>query len=374
MSGNGGGVYEGSGAAITPALIMQMIYYEQLSALDEFFGLTYDSMLSRYRDKVSNLSTSLAREFQNTNSGKMIEMQSKAPDERSEYVKKMPELRSELNTYHFQNKEGEPLLLVFTETDVKQEILLEQFKHMDFSNNNNFSKNFEMKSGVLLENKNGQYRLIESDKANLGKMNSYGIVNNDFAITPGENEEVLVFSSELHTSLEKNNQNELTENDLESVFENSLVAFGNSKQQIEKREIVDESIEFSDILVGYNNDFQNNSFVPFYISHTSEIPKNKNLQIYYEAYNFAAHESDPANIEITYRVQKNRNGLFSIFGKKDTQTSVTIFKNLNGKILEELLEIETNDLKAGDYSLQVTVMDNQNDISATFDKPFKISD
>ncbi|MDX1672573.1 MAG: GWxTD domain-containing protein, partial [Balneolaceae bacterium] len=77
---------------ITPALILQMMYYEQFSALDHYFGDAYGRMLSRYLDLNSRIPFSLTREFEQVNENDLIQRRSKAPEEISVYQRNISEI------------------------------------------------------------------------------------------------------------------------------------------------------------------------------------------------------------------------------------------------------------------------------------------
>jgi GWxTD domain-containing protein len=362
------------GRVITPAILLQLMYYEQLSAVDRIFGMAYDNMASRYYDYTTPLSMSLAMENRSTNRGEMLRMQSYMPQEKSEYEQKVNNINLDIFPYRFLNEYNKPVTLFFVRSNPFTSIIT------DFNLNR---ENYELmgKDDLQLvythhllvydEDWEMKYRLKSTPTINSQIMSRNYNVSTLFSI-PFQEQENITISSEL---INQNREEDFIGNISSKNFDPKLIALGKVKTK-HLDPISEKDFDLSDVILGYNLMSESSYEFPFYIRHDKEIPVNNNLVAYFEIYNTALSEqSGNSEITIEYEILTKRPRLIgAIFGKTKTNTTLKINKQGNDKIYKELIEIESEKFKTGNYILRITVTDKVTGEKSTREVDFSVSD
>ena len=355
---------------ITPAVLLQMMYYEQLSAVDDFFGITYNRMASRFLDYGTGLSVSLALENRNSNRGELLRWQSEMPQEISEYDKKINSIELNVYPYRFLNEYNKPVTLFFVRSNPFVS-LINNFQ----VNRESYSEMRENDQGLQLaynhylqvydKDWNLKYRLHSSPEINTQVMSKNFKVGTLFSI-PYQPDEEIIISSELNNDLS-------TGSGLENDFDPDLIAMGKAERK-HLKPLSSNEFDASDIVIGYN--IRNNSDYqfPFIISHEKEIPVNQNLAVYYEIYNtMYDNAEDKSSISVEYEIKTKRPKLIgAIFGKTKTNTTLRISKDSNDRMFKELIEIESEKLKPGKYILELRIRDRVANKVITKELDFKV--
>ena len=334
----------------TPAIIMQLMYYEQLSALDYFFGNRYDRMVSRYMDQTSGLSMSLAREFQNTNTGSMIELRRLAPVEQTAIDDKIFAVNLNAHGYNFLNEEAQPYKKYFVSADIGDAAEYDQVLS-GRSFNNQFMHRYKLILGMI--SRSDEYGIIYKDSIEVPgsvlQTNKYYT----FDIPTKNNNEKIVVASELRDKYEEAESRAADD----SPFLASLKANGTLELEPGLKDFGTEEIQVSDIIFGYSSEKSNNEFLDFIISHEKEVPAGSDLNVYYEIYNFNKEANEKALYEVTYDIVKDSGKILGLFkGKKSAGTgSVTTTVETFDKVSRQNIEIETAGIKAGKYMLNMEI-------------------
>ena len=121
----------GSGERISPALVLQFMYYRQLASLDHYFNARYDEMLNRYMDVTTPVSRSLARQFQQTNSSQLLIANSRAPEEYSAGNDEMFDIGTSIYAYRFYDEELAPEVRLYFQENVEQAVSFDQLQEVN---------------------------------------------------------------------------------------------------------------------------------------------------------------------------------------------------------------------------------------------------
>lgn len=338
--------------SITPALLFQIMYYEQFAAIDEYFGNAYENMLSTYSDRSARISKSLVRQFESSNSGRLIAIQRSAPDKFSQDANGLMSLSLDSHHYRFLNENNEPYVKIFAITDASDAILYNQLAQENRITQNPL-KNYQLRTGVLALNGDEEKpTLIQEDDTP---------VRTSMDVTP---------HSIFDVKYEKNDdrllkiagqliEEDSTENTFhqESSFEESTRALA-SKDISVPESLNTNEIEISDIIIGYpwNGEHKKQEFVPFKISHDYTIPEGRNLNLYYEIYNLEENENGNARFKLNYQV-KEESRFFDFLRKTEDPITVTLENEIPTDRYEQVLEIETSDFEPGTYNLNFSIED-----------------
>jgi hypothetical protein len=113
-------------------------------------------------------------------------------------------------------------------------------------------------------------------------------------------------------------------------------------------------MQVSDLFVGFQlqDEIQTNRYLPFKVVNDRQIPINENLVIGFEVYNLKKNSSGVAGFQIDYELIPKRRSLFS--GRNSDEFSLSLSFETGNNRFAENIEIETADLKAGEYDLNMT--------------------
>ncbi|NBC04575.1 MAG: GWxTD domain-containing protein, partial [Bacteroidetes bacterium] len=112
-------------AGITPALILQLLYYEQLALVDEFFAQRLNELQKRILDQGIDAFQGMDLAFQ-TESQQIINQQvNKAPVHKSTYADLIPQIPLSVYQYRFLSDSLEPEILTFVESSAQEAFLID---------------------------------------------------------------------------------------------------------------------------------------------------------------------------------------------------------------------------------------------------------
>lgn len=347
---------------ISPALILQLMYYDQLAALDEYFGKSYNEMMDRYADKSNELKSGLAREFGTMFGDKLLHIQSAAPPEKSEYADEVLSIPVDNYGYRFINENDEPYFKIFSVSDFKEAAYYDLLKETN-TLRTEIANRYLMISGYQLRNNEDKSTGKKTVQRNINSLDQLVSV---FDIPYENASQSVVISHELHK------QNEMKENSIASntAFPRSLKGLNNSLIELPEP-LNTEKLIMSDVILGYSRDeagvnqssFGNSDSLNFNIAYEREIPVDADLVLYYELYNLKP-EGTSELAEYSFRYSIKREG--RIFRRNDDdQISITINNTATGERDENILTIDTSDFGEGEYELLIEITDRHSESEFT---------
>jgi len=349
----------GSGEIVPPALVLQLMYYRQLSTVDDYFGMQYDNMMNRYMSTASRLSRSIAREFQHLNAAQIVRRQAQAPSERSSHINSIFSIDSDLYAYRFFDEEMEPELRVYLDTNPEEAIHYDELRRHNRIDDIKF-ENFEIINRLNVINGSDEKLGARIDTVQL--FTGLSIVADPLelnVIQIPHTDEVTKLGSEfeLHNRLEYENPSI----DEQSTFKKHLRGMGTAETVV-KPVLESDSFISSDVILGYSYiDEEGESALT--ISHNRKIPRNSNLNFYYEAYNLPQKDDGLYSFNLTYEIERKRSWLGRAirFGRS-SGPSITIENTEDKPRFSQMLEIISEELDKGDYKLNLTFMNAEGEV------------
>jgi GWxTD domain-containing protein len=342
---------------ITPALILQLMYYDQFAAFDDYFGRAYNEMMDRFIDMASTPNTNmrgLAREFGTIYGTKLIQNQSAAPLEKSEQKDEILPLPSENYTYRFLDENNNPYLRTYSVINLEKAVyydLLKETNSLQADMNNRYA----LLSGYLLkdENNNDVDKHIERRT-----ISSPGQTVNFLEIPYQSELQAVTLSHELHKS------NEINDSTISSNTAYSKSLKGLSNYTIDLPEpLGSDELALSDLIIGYSYSSDDYNYsgdsLNFTIAHDKDIPQDADINLYYELYNLEPGNNGVSDFTFHYSIhEKSSRRFLGIFKRRpDDEISITINNSVAGNRYKNVLTIKTSTLEPGEYELDIEIED-----------------
>lgn len=334
---------------ITPALIMQLMYYRQFSALDPYFAEAFDKMNQRYRDVTTRIPSSLARQFENTNAGELLRLQSLPPRQMSSHQREKSTLPVEFYTYRFIDESNQPYYKVFVKSDVADAGYFDYLKKNN-SLSNDLWNNYSLRVGTQLLDNDRQVMNESQNYVSLNARNAEQVQSSFDLVQSGGGEQIRAAVA-LYDSTADSLQ--IAEDD---VFEAGLTAMGEASNDAPEP-LQLQGLEMGDIILGYGSTIGHTTdTIPFRIAHERVIPEGKSLKLYYEIYHLARNSDGISRFTFEYEISAITKTLF-IPKKEKSDLSITINNETDQSRFTNSLEIQTANLEPGKYELHITVRD-----------------
>lgn len=338
---------------ITPALILQMMYYRQLASLDFYFGNQYEEMLDRYMNTSIPLSRSLSRQFQQTSSARLLEAQAQAPEQRSAAETVLFDIAPAAFPYLFYDDELNPYFKIFFEEEVESAIAYEELRKVDDLDAIRYEE-YEITRTILLRNRGGeQSGIVRASSPVLKDPAAEAIAQNVIRVPVQEGMHQFEVYSELHNGSSEDGISE------QSTLRASLKGFGRQAARELREPGEHNGLFISDVIFGYHDPEAENSDL-FKIAHDGRIDAEEGIMFYYEAYNLPQDSDGLYSFTLTYRILRERSGLGRIFGSRYTgETSMTISNSSGIPRFAQLLEIVSEELQPGSYLLELSISSDE---------------
>lgn len=359
----------GSGEIIAPGLVLQLMYYRQLATVDDYFSSRYDEMMDRYMNTSMPLGKTISRQFQHINTARILRRQGGVPQQRSSQVDRIFSVNSELYSYRFLDEDMNPYLRVYLDADPEEAISYDELRRHNRVDDIAY-ENFEIVNRLRLYN--GAEESFATEIDTLPVQPDVISVTDPFSL----NMLLVAHDSELaklESNFELHNRNEYQDRSIseQSTFRNHLKGIGSTATDVPPR-LEAKGFVASDIILGYSIiDESGESTVT--ISHNGEIPKNRNLNLYYEAYNLPRNEDGLYSFTLDYEIKRDR----SWFGRairlgRSSGPSITIQNTEDRPRFSQMLEIVSEELSDGDYVLHLTFKDMEEQVLFSREVSFTI--
>ncbi len=351
-------------AGITPALILQLLYYEQLAQADDFFAQRLNELQKRILDQGIEAFQGMDLAFQ-TESQQIINQQmNKAPIETSTYADLIPQIPLNVYQYRFLSDSLEPEILTYIESSAQEAFLI------DYNRN-------EGRNLLLQENTEEPHNILEEktyyelNHNLLAYNNSWEVSVNrtdhpSLVLTRPTQDQVSTSAFwQSHTgrtfqsvSVELMNYNPNSESLFETPFPPALRGW--NKQLYRQPEPLGshpDTLEVSDLVLGFNHPSQKTAPFDFRVANNKRIPFGETLLLHFEVYNLMEQADGFTHFEMTYRilpVDEQGNIL-----RDQSEFVLTLNYTNETNTVKEDLEIETANLDPGFYELAVSIFDTE---------------
>lgn len=351
-------------AGITPALILQLLYYEQLAQVDDFFAQRLNELQTQILDQGIQAFQGMDLAFQ-TESQQIINQQvNKAPIQKSTFADLIPQIPLDVYQYRLLNDNLEPEIFTYVESSAQEAFLIDynrnegenllQQENVD-DGHNVFEEEtyYELNHNLLAYNNSWEVSLNRTDQPSL------------ILTRPTQNQVSTSFFKQPHTgktfqsvSVELMNYNPDSESLFETPFPPELRGW--NKQQYRQPEPLiahPDTLEVSDLVLGFNAPDEVTEPFDFKVANNKLIPFGETLLLHFEVYNLTEQADGFARFEMTYRIfpVNNQGQVLS----DQTEFVLTLNFTNEKSVAREDLEIETTELNPGVYELAVSILDTE---------------
>lgn len=360
---------------IRVGVVLQMMYYDQLSTVDAFFGDMAMAISSRLNERGS-ISKSLGEEFKTRSQLELNERRLRSPREKSEARESMRDIPVEARAYRLLGEDGKPMLAVFARSRPQQAYLVDYLYNYDsapVSNLGSLSPARREQARSRLDN----YRLIHQVRAYGPSWtpDTTSTVEAGIVLHPGERTltrhlvphtaagALLLVGAELHNR------------DAGSSYRGTAPSFppemrGSGTAQLRQPRPLTthpDSLEMGDLVLGYDMGPPEDQAgspdaagaFPFTVSHDQSIPAGKELVLHVEAYHLQQDENGITNFELSYQVLKPNTFMTWLRGDYRTTLELTLNQQTDTPRYEQNLQIKTRKLEPGDYLLRMQATDTR---------------
>lgn len=350
-------------AGITPALILQLLYYEQLAQVDDFFVQRLNELQTQILDQGIEAFQGMDLAFQ-TESQQIINQQvNKAPIQKSTYADLIPRIPLNVYQYRFLSDSLEPEILTYVESSAQEAFLI------DYNRSEGRSLlQTDLQEGYDILDKQTYYELNHNLQA---YNDSWEVLVNrtdepPLIITRPTTEQISTsafrqphFGKTFQSvSVELMNYNPDSETLFETPFPPELRGW--NKQQYRQPEPLkshSDTLEVSDLILGFNDGDNVTEPFSFKVANNKLIPFGETLLLHFEVYNLMEQADGFTHFEMTYRILPvNDQGQVLT---DQTEFVLTLNFTNETSVVKEDLEIETTQLNPGLYELVVSILDTE---------------
>jgi len=359
---------------VTPGMIIQYLYYEQLAGVDYFFAHRLSRFNNEYFRNEGNIK--YQGHFQSLEArGLTLENRNKAPSELSTYEKEFPAIPVEAYHYRLLDEWGRPVAATFLESRPVRAALADmisganRLQRSERDSAGASRPGYKLLHGVQVSTPQGEILSHNRQQA----ATFYGPeedrpVSSVFTIPYSESATQVVLYAELHTSGGGNDLHE------DTPFPNSLRGMGRLASSLpEPLESRPGRVEMGDLVLGYRmlEQAPEKVLFPFIVANDREIPAGEELALHIEIYNLEQAPDGIARFEIRYEVTPVR-AMEWLRGREDPPASLTLDQEVQGSRFVENLSIRTRELPPGKYRLQIETTDVVSGLQSVREIEFRV--
>ena len=354
-------------AGITPALMLQMLYYEQLSGVDAFFEQRLNSLRDRLLEQDRDVYTGLDVEFREESADLINQQALQAPQQLSTIKSRIPLVPVSVYQYRFLDEDKVPILITFVESEPREAFMIDFSRNRADTTSLSTIQQSDDITGLLpnyevrhsLQTYNNNWELADRRTASP----AFQIQSTPFR--PGATS---YFQSDHTGRAHRSASAEVINSDrssqgpaFETPYPESIRGLG-SVHYREPAPLLSnpDSLQVADLVLGYgieneNENITGQSLFPFYVANNQTIPWQETLALHFEVYNLEVQPNGFSTFELTYQIlpidEKGR------VLTDQTEFVLTLSFITEENRLTENLEIETADLMPGLYELRVQISD-----------------
>lgn len=369
-------------AGLTPALMLQMLYYEQLSNIDPFFEQRLNSLRDMVLEQEREVYGGLDAEFRKESAELIQQQELQAPRQLSTIEAKIPSVPVNVYQYRFLDEGQSPVLVTFIESDPREAFMIDFTRNRIDTVSLNMIQRAEDISEILpqyqlqhsLQTYNDNWELTDRKTDNP----NFSIQRNPFQAGAST-----VFQSD-HThraqrsaSAEIKNTDKSTQGPaFDTPYPESIRGLGS----VHYREPTPlsanpDSLQVADLVLGYgidSDEVSEEKMFPFFVANSQTIPWQETLALHFEVYNLEVQSNGFSRFELTYRILPvDESGRVLT---DQTEFILTLNFTSEESRLVENLEIETADLMPGLYELRVQITDVNSDQQVNRHTRFEVLD
>lgn len=359
-----------TGMRISPSLFLQLLFYESLITVDNFFAETFNKMESSVYG-LGEVGQWESRQFRSQNASRLRQAQLTAPDQRTSLDKSMPSVSVDVYQYRLLNERNEPYLATFILSNPYRAYLFDQI-----SENDRIQAYRLYGTGVGYT---GSDSLVFKQKTDpLRLRNLEGFFGNVDRITP----ELLYLPvphaedmDEQHFTVELQSLSKDSTQISDALFKQHVRAFGTSRvEDVEPPLSADENqLQMGDLIVGIRSNTPREELpFGFMVRPDAIFEEGEDMVVHLEAYSLSGSENQLEPFQIQYIVKEKAGFLKRLFTKQEKVRLSLNFESTAPQFRENL-EIDTSPFESGKYVLELTVTEPATQRSVTQSVDFRIN-
>lgn len=341
----------GSGQSIPSSFFLQMLYYNDLITIDNYFAQAFQDLESRLYS-LRGVESWESRSVRNRNQSKLQMVQMRAPEERSTLNEEIPEISVDVYQYRLLNEKNEPVLATFLLSNPYRAFFYDQvaesgFDHSSYALASAATGINEQHELLFTKRKKGQPLLeIQDFRGNVDNAPpeiTYFEIPNQADLT------------EQKFTIELQHQKKDSTRVGNGLFKEHVRAIGSiSNEQEEPISVDNTELQMGDLIVGTRQN-QVDTTLPFgfRVQPDATIQQGENLIVHLEVYHLKGEPGTSEPFQIDYVAEEDVGLLKRIFTKQD-KVSLSLNFESSGPHFRENLEIDTSPFAPGDYTLELT--------------------
>ncbi|MFU8811614.1 MAG: GWxTD domain-containing protein [Balneolaceae bacterium] len=346
---------------LTPALMLQMLYYEQLSRIDPFFDTRLNALKDAVIEQDMNVLRGFDRVFKEENQSLVQHKKLDIPQEQSTYRAQVPQIPVSVHHYRFLDEENRPQLVTIVESEPQESFLI------DFNRNRPDGvtiRDLEVTEDITneLSDYSFLHRLVtlSTDWQTLDRVEDRPPLRLRRSVRESRASLELVtdHTGRLYQAVSAIllNENPRTGPAYQTPYPPAMRGLGSRVvRQPEPLRADTDSLQMADLVLGYQMLDEPVGFFPFIVANDQAVPWLETLVLRFEVYNLEMQDNGFSQFELTYRILPIEED-----GRVITdQAEFVLTLNFTSEFprLDENLEIETADLQPGLYELRMVVTD-----------------
>jgi len=369
---------------LTPALALQMLYYEQLADIDPWFREQLNAIRSLYVDQGPSVQRSLDLSIRNRNRELLEIRMADSPTEISTETRHLPEIPIDLYQYRLLDESLEPVLISFLETRPTPALISDltwspEHSGEDFQETGDTTlvhhrelvDQYELAHQLLVYTTDWDEELILVDTPSLEHLPESGqdaIIQSVFLSSHSGQRFQSASATLVHENGEQLNR-------YSPLYPPMLRGLGGLKSQQPSPLInIPGQLELADLILGFRDDHLPESYpFSFRVANDQTIPADESLVLHFEVYNLTPNpDTDFTRFELTYHIYPVLEDGTVVSGEEEFYLTIR-FEDDRTRVVEDL-EIRTSDLRRGLYELQVYIRDLEGEQEQRRDIRFEVTD
>jgi GWxTD domain-containing protein len=370
-------------AGLTPALALQMLYYEQLIDVDSFFQERLNYIRESYIDQGPLAYKSLDLSLRSQNR-EMLQMRTnEAPLEISSLGRMLPGIPLEIHQYRLLDEDNNPIIISFVESapgrailqdmEVNRELYFPDIPEMPESDTLKTDlpdklDDYQLDHKFIVYNRDWIEKKRDDDTPLIRSFldKESGIIQSVFI--SGHDYEY--YQSAAASLINKNPESKTL---YPSIFPEELRGLGTLKnrQPVPLKPDPDQ-LELGDLILGFRDELPEDYPFNFRVANDQMIPGDQSLILHFQVYNLQPRPTTGfTHFELTYRIYPvMEDG--SLLTDEEMFYLTINFEHDETRLTEDL-EIQTAQLSSGLYELQVMIEDQESGQEQRKDIRFEVT-
>jgi len=327
---------------LSPAFMLQMVYYEQLATVDSYFEKRLVDMKDLLIEQNYSPIQEIGLKAREDSRQELNEREISAPRTMPDPTGNVKNIPVSIYQYRFLDADEIPYIITFLESNPFEP---EDSDSIQAKNSAGFfSEIEELSHSLILYDKNW-----DPEKRYAGKPDLQDTFMRSFYRIPHRERNRLIGSAMILKEDSESFQSPVF------PFPSGLYAFGKKQAMQPKPLTADiQKFEVSDLVLGYKNLPDRQPF-PFIVANNQTIPHDENLFLHFEVYHLKRKPEGFTEFELTYRIfPVDRTG--NVITDQQEFTLTLNFGSESDRVSENL-EIQTAQLPPGFYELQTVFVD-----------------